>query len=108
MLSAEAVLEILRLLDEGNHSRRDIATMVGVCHGTVNNVARGKRGIYGPGSCEPPMSERRLGAPVRCRGCGGRVCQPCLLCQARPIHERALVTRRILRELQRSPKRHVA
>jgi hypothetical protein len=109
MLSTAMVLEIRRLIVEGELSQRAIAATLGVSHGTVSNIARGKRGIYGCDDVdEPPVDERPLGPPVRCRGCGGRVYQPCLLCQARPVHERALVTRRTLSELQRSRERHAA
>ena len=56
MLAAEVVLEICRLLGEGELSQRAIADRMRVSRGTVGAIANGKRPIYG--------SEARAAAPA--------------------------------------------
>jgi DNA-binding XRE family transcriptional regulator len=96
MLPQALVLEIKRLLDEQRLSQRAIADRLGVSRGTVNNIANGRRGVYGR---ELPPVERSgaepSGVPHRCRGCGGLVYQPCLLCRARAYDARRRELRRL-------------
>ena len=47
MLSIEVVLEINRLLGEGQTSQRAIARKLGVSRGVVQNIASGKRSLTG-------------------------------------------------------------
>jgi hypothetical protein len=104
MLSTALVLEIRRLLDEGQLSQRAIAARLGVSRGSVHNVASGRYGRSGRAAAEAldpiePPPERL----VRCRGCGGRVFTPCRLCQARAYRERVARIGRLIRQSVREP-----
>lgn len=84
MLPRVLVLEVKRLLDEGQMSRRAIAAQTGVSRGSVNAIANGERGLHG---AEPDESDGE-GPPrdlvaSRCPECGGMVYMPCVLCEAR-------------------------
>jgi len=89
MLPLAAIQEVRRLLDEGGLSQRKIADRTGVSRGTVNAIARGRRGLYGS---EPPPDMPTLCCwelpPERCTGCGGKVFKPCVLCRARDFRHR--------------------
>jgi hypothetical protein len=79
MFSDAIILEIQRLLQEGELSRRAIAARLGVGRATVDSVANGRRGLRNP----RPLIERHAKQATRCRGCGGLVYKPCRLCRAR-------------------------
>lgn len=84
MLTLEKVLEVKRLLDEGQLSRRGIAAATGVSRGSVNAIANGDRGLHGRDPNEAPLDEpERSTVARRCPECGGRVYLPCVLCDAR-------------------------
>ncbi len=102
MLSVELVLEIRRLLEEGDLSQRAVAARVGVSRGTVDGIANGRRGLYGRDpACRAPQHEATA-IPKRCRGCGGLVYEPCLLCRARNYWLRVQEIRRVLRSTPRT------
>ena len=86
MLTLEQVLEVKRLLDEGRLSQRSIARVTGVGRSSVNAIASGERGLYGP----PPVEDLVVRSSIahRCPGCGGRVFMPCVYCEA-IAHSRA-------------------
>ncbi len=96
MLALSTVVEIRRLLDEGQLSQRKIAAKLGVSRGSVGAIASGKRGLYGrdPEEAHPELCSLDL-PPERCPSCGGMVYMPCVLCRARRYGEQ----RRRLREL---------
>ncbi len=89
MLPIAVVREIERLLQEGQHSQRKIATHLQVSRGSVGAIASGRRGIYGkepePDDVIPLASQ---GPPERCPRCGFRVIMPCLVCEARHYRSR--------------------
>jgi transcriptional regulator with XRE-family HTH domain len=84
MLTESQVEWVVQLLDEKNLSQRAIALETGISRGTIGAIARGER----PRSlCRRQTAELVFdpGPPLRCRGCGGLVQMPCLLCQVRHI-----------------------
>lgn len=83
MLQKEKVLEVKRLLDDGDLSRRAIAEQTGVSRGSVNAIANGERGLHGAEPDDLIEIPFRSTVAERCRGCGGLVYMPCVLCQAR-------------------------
>ncbi len=84
MLSLTMVLEIRRLLDEGELSQRAIAEKLNVSRGVVGAMASGRRGLFGRDESAPARHAINPGAlPVRCPDCGGLVYLPCVLCAAR-------------------------
>ena len=96
MLPTAMVLEIRRLLEEGELSYRTIATRLHVSRGVVANIANGRRGLYGSESNAGRSSvTQSLGIPARCRQCGGLVFEPCLLCRARAYRRRVEEERRL-------------
>lgn len=86
MLPLSKVLEIKRLLDSGEFSRRAVAKKVGVSRGTVNAIASGDRGVYG----REQTSADEPDEPQRCPECGDLVQLPCVACQARAYRRRRL------------------
>ena len=94
MLSDEVVLEIRRLLDEGNLSWRAIGERIGVSRTMVGHVAKGRRR---PKSL---VAEGKTQLPSRCRKCGGMVYKPCRLCRVRSYQR---VTAQIQRLSKSSP-----
>lgn len=90
------VLEVKRLLDEGNRSRRSIAAETGISRGTVNAIANGHRDLRG----RTPEDDQLDGLPrlstvaKRCSKCGGHVFMPCVLCEARRYADAAGVPQR--------------
>lgn len=84
MLTLPVVLEIRRLLEEGELSQRTIAAKMGVSRSTVSALANGRRGWHGRQSARSmlrPSSGAAL--PQRCPDCGGLVFMPCRLCRLR-------------------------
>ena len=110
MLTAALVLEIRRLLDEGQLSQRTIARKLGVSRGSVANIASGRRRLHGAGEDREAIGVEPPSTASRCRGCGGLVYEPCLLCRAREYHRRVEELRRLAREMTvvRSRPRSVA
>ena len=84
MLPIATVLEIKRLIDEGQLSRRGIAKKLGVSRGTVNAIASGVRGLHGREKVDEPPEP----PPQRCSGCGDLVRLPCVACRARDYRRR--------------------
>ncbi len=109
MLPLVVVEEIRRLLDEAELSQRKIADKLGVSRGTVGAISNGQRGIYGrePDPHEPDLCNLDL-PPERCRGCGGMVYVPCLLCRARRYAKRQKSLRQIAAGGDHQPRRRVA
>jgi hypothetical protein len=103
MLTTAVVQEIDRLLKSGQLSHRKIAARLGVSRGTVNAIASGRRGLYG----KNPSNERSRAPsgnspPTRCRRCGYRIYEPCLICRTRQHQERQKVIQRIIFSLRNS------
>jgi hypothetical protein len=88
MLSAAKILQIDRLIHEGGLSQRAIALRLGVSRGTVANIAHGRLRVECPR--HPPQQDQpaRSLVATRCRGCGGMMYAPCLLCRARDYRRR--------------------
>lgn len=96
MLPTAMVLEIRRLLDQGELSYRSIGTRLHVSRGVVANIANGRRGLHGNESNAGRSSvTQSLGIPARCRHCGGLVFEPCLLCRTRAYQRRLEEVRRL-------------
>jgi hypothetical protein len=74
--------EVERLLAEGRLSQREIARATGISRGSVGAIAQGKRNRRQTGALFLDPT-RPLGPPERCRGCGGLVYAPCILCRVR-------------------------
>jgi len=99
MIAPAIVERIKLLLAEGRLSQRKIAQATGVSRATIGAIASGRRPDYPRprdddfGFCQPnsPMG--------RCRGCGGIVSLPCLLCHVRSLKARREERRRRLRNL---------
>ena len=85
MISQLAVEQIQRLLAERRLSQRKIARTVGVSRGTVGSIAKGHRPRIHRSEDALGDPCRPLGPPRRCRGCGGLVFMPCLLCRVREL-----------------------
>ncbi len=88
MLDQAQVEWVVQLLAEGSLSQRRIALLTGVSRGTIGAIASGRRApdlARMPTDYEPQIDE---GPPVRCRGCGGMVYMPCLLCHVRGLARR--------------------
>jgi hypothetical protein len=100
MLPDALILEIRRLLDEGQLTHRLIAAKVGVSRGLVTNISRGRRNLRMNG-------EGKFSIPARCRHCGGMVYKPCVLCRTRAYQLRHEVLRLTGRESSddRNPRR---
>jgi hypothetical protein len=84
MIEPTKVTQIERLLAAGEHSRSQIARMVGVSRPTLLAIAKKSR------RCRPTVGEDQEQPPpaVRCPGCGGLVFPPCQLCRVRAVLER--------------------
>ena len=80
MISSAKVAEIRALLDAGELSQRQIATLAGVSRGTIGAIASGKRVERLP---RPTDEWEEEGPIVRCPDCGGKVYAPCRLCGVR-------------------------
>lgn len=88
MLSREIVLEVKRLLDEGELSQRRIARLLKVSRGTVGAIATNRRGLHGREGSRYTQLQLFATRPTRCKRCGGYVYAPCLLCRAREYRQR--------------------
>jgi hypothetical protein len=84
MLSQQVIDEARRLLLEGELSQRQIAELLHVSRGTVNALALGQRGSHGRETATAHPIPMRI---ARCRGCGGLVYLPCILCRTRRFIE---------------------
>lgn len=80
MLSQHVIDEARRILSEGRMSQRQIAEQLHISRGTVSALALGQRGSHGREVATAQPLQIRI---VRCRGCGGLVCIPCVLCRTR-------------------------
>jgi transcriptional regulator with XRE-family HTH domain len=99
------------LIEAGGLSQRAIAAKLGVSRSTVNNIALGRRGLYGRDGEERVLAAADpIPLPIRCRGCGGRVYPPCVLCRTRAVERRREMLGRALGDRSRScaTPRHVA
>jgi transcriptional regulator with XRE-family HTH domain len=93
MIAQAIADEVARLLAEGRLSQRQIARATGISRGTVGSIAQGKRPRRRP--VESFLDPTRpLGPPQRCRGCGGYVYLPCLLCRVRALKDNELAASR--------------
>ena len=81
MIEPSIVEEIRWLLAQRRWQYRRIARAMGVSRGTVGRIARGE--VPYDGTPELPDEDEPAGPPVRCKGCGGIVYMPCLLCRIR-------------------------
>jgi hypothetical protein len=82
MLSKSQVEWVVQLLDEKRLSQREIARQTRLSRATVGAIACGARPrhLHRKTADEAPFDP---GPPARCRGCGGLVQMPCLLCRVR-------------------------
>lgn len=98
MIGIEIVRQVRTLWASGTCSQRQIARRVGVSRGTVHAIINGRHiDREAKRKEEPPMFS---GPYVRCRGCGGMVQMPCLLCRVRALPCRAGWQRRRRRACQ--------
>jgi hypothetical protein len=88
MLPLPVVMEICRLLHEGDLSQREIAAKLRVGRGSVNSLANGTRPVVGRLESKRDKSRRVAALPVRCPDCGGLVFAPCALCKTRAWRRR--------------------
>ena len=80
MLSNKRVKEVMRLLDAGQHSQRQIAKITGVSRIVIYRIASGKRALR-PVTENTDWGEDRYKRPFeRCPICGGLVQLPCIAC----------------------------
>ena len=94
MLRHATVMEIKRLLDEGELSQRKIARQVGVSRATVGDIASGKRALFGRDDSTAGDEECLPQEFARCPSCGARVLLPCVACAARHYRFREMDLRR--------------
>src|ERR1700731_3679163 len=92
MLAESLVAHVAELLADGRISQRKIARLTGVSRGTVGAIARGRRPLDLRPKGPDEVFSRPLAPPIRCRGCGGKVYMPCLLCRVRAL---AAIERRL-------------
>jgi hypothetical protein len=79
MLPDERIKEVMRLLETGKHSQRQIAKLTGVSRIVIYRIASGKRKLRPV--TENVWDENRHRRPFeRCPVCGGLVQLPCLGC----------------------------
>jgi hypothetical protein len=78
MIPPKVVDEVRRLLAEQKLSNRRIAELTGICRGSVQAIASGRRSDRDPQPADEPA-----GPPQRCPDCGGMVYMPCRLCSLR-------------------------
>lgn len=84
MIAPAVVQKIRQFLAGGELSQRKIAARLRVSRGTVLSIARGRR----PEEATSQQGDNFFDpdAPAeRCRGCGGMVKMPCLLCHIRRL-----------------------
>jgi hypothetical protein len=84
MLPAPVDSEIRRMIDAGV-PQRQIAERLNVSRTTVQAIATGRRDPGGRINDElqyPRFATSSDALPERCRGCGGLVYKPCVLCRA--------------------------
>ncbi len=86
MIRQEYIDNIKKLLAEGNHSHREIARITRISRATISNIANGKRADHHHKG--PEVGRLFRGHPERCKGCGGMVYMPCMLCEVRAKKER--------------------
>lgn len=93
MIAIETVCRVRELLAAGELSQREIARKLELSRGTVSAIATGRRtdrvAKPRPGE-EPPLF---AGPYLRCRGCGGMVQMPCLLCRVRALRPSRIASR---------------
>ncbi len=108
MLPFATVVEIRRLLDQGQMSQRKIARKLRVSRGTVGAIASGRRGVHGREVDEEMPAVCSLNRPPeRCNGCGATVYKPCVLCSTRQFQERQKLLD-LLKATPTTAARHVA
>ena len=89
MLPDERIKEVMRLLDTGGHSQRQIAKITGVSRIVVYRIAKGKRKLR-PKTQNPTWDEDRHKRPFeRCPTCGGLVQLPCIGCIVRRLGKKS-------------------
>ena len=80
MLPNDRIKEVMRLLDAGRNSQRQIAKLTGVSRIVIYRIARGKRKLQ-PVTKSTAWDEDRYKRPFeRCPVCGGLVQLPCIGC----------------------------
>ena len=83
MLSPDLIEEVRRLLS-GGHSRRQVARLTGISRNTISRIADGTRDDHEETE-ETMHSAIPRRKPKRCRTCGGMVYPPCKLCRVRAM-----------------------
>ena len=86
MLAPAVVEKIRQFLAGGELSQRKIAQRLGVSRGTVLAIARGRRADDSRSPSAAGFFDPN-GPVERCRGCGGMVKMPCLLCHIRQLKQ---------------------
>lgn len=91
MLPIALVNKIDQMVHEGTMSQRKIAAQLGVSRTVVNDIARGRRGLYGQDPLETYSPLTPTSPPTRCPECGYRVYLPCLVCRTRAHRHRQII-----------------
>lgn len=81
MIPAEIVLEIQRLLADGQLTQGQIAQKLGVSRTFVNFVHRGR--LHTPFQTRIRDDREAEPLPRRCPECGAKVFMPCIACRTR-------------------------
>ena len=84
MLPSHTIKDVRRMLAKQHYSYREIAVLAGVSRSTVAHIAKNNQDPTSAGRTYGDLDSRKL---ERCKGCGGLVEMPCLLCQARRYRE---------------------
>lgn len=90
MIDQHTIDQVVRLLDDGRTSQREIARRLRISRALISDIANGRRGRYG----RPHAAAlTELPQVVRCPACGVRVELPCVACRAREWQHRVQLRR---------------
>jgi len=88
MLPNERIKEVMRLLDAGGHSQRQIAKITGVSRIVIYRIASGKRKLRTKAESTTWDEDRYKRPFERCPICGGLVQLPCIGCIVRRLERK--------------------